>query len=650
MLSQLTRRSVKRQPCTCAGVRATSSPAYPYPIPSTSSSTLDAPSFEALLPPRTTQPLPRPSKKPHTPRSQRLARRFDPLPTDTPTSLRVPRDPPPHPSSISPYLPLVTRERNFLLSTLRHILYDSESDPNEVWEHLVRLLQYPSVLPDLPLSWYPSSERATEEDGTIMDDLRRPIQLSLFELREVFTRLSHAKPRTRTGLSRLLVVVELLAMRAIKNLPPISMEVSNGGRDQEIGELRGGGAGLREKDFRALIQFAAGSYRAPRPIPDISSATSLFSQWSRLNRRGKGQPKVTTRMYNVLLDAGGKSRSWELVEGITERMESEGVEGDMYTLCIRLKNEERRGEGIDRIWATFEEGYERLRRRKEMDYNQDTTNLWNTVVWIIAKRGFLDDALKIYSSMRNRDVVDFKHLAPSSYPPGTIDVLSHIVLPSPDIVTYSSLIQAFAYRADLQRALQIMQDMVIPLDARPTRVDSPSIQIFTYLFRGFASHGETPDETTSIDPLLLSGQRVGSNATARVDALASIRTMGHPSDEDSRPTLPWNYSTLQSLTSAFLSLPPPTTSRHLPFAGQRTAPSSKQLFWLILAFEKMSGGDSRIVLDVWERIVEAFDMEEGIPRRWRGFHVDKRLEGRVEIHRKNVELMEEQEGGGEDRN
>lgn len=507
----------------------------------------------------------------------------------------------------------------------------------------MRLLQYPSVLPDLPLSWYPSSERATEADGTIMDDLRRPIQLSLHELREVFTRLSHASPRTRTGLSRLLVVVELLAMRAIKNLPPASMEMMSGGRDQEIGELRGGGAGLREGDFRALIQFAAGSYRAPRPIPDISSATSLFSQWSRLNRRGKGQPKVSTRMYNVLLDAGGKSRSWELVEGIMERMESEEVEGDMYTLCIRLRNEERRGEGVDRIWATFEEGYERLRRRKEMDYNQDTTMMWNTVVWIIAKRGLLDDALKIYSSMRNRDVVDFKHLAPSSYPPGSIDVVSHITLPPPDIVTYSSLVQSFAYRADLQRALQIMQDMVTPIGPSPTRSDSPSVQMFAHLFRGFASHGETPDDT-SIDPLLLTGQRVGSNAVARVDSLSALRNIGL---EDSRPTLPWTYATLQSLTSAFLSLSPPPSSRHLPFAGQRTAPSSKQLFWLILAFEKMSGGDSRVVLNVWERVVEVFEGEVGVQKRWRGFRVDKRLEGRLEGHRLKVEVMDEQEGGEE---
>lgn len=623
--------------CTCSHLRAYSTPQYAYPVPSTSATTLDdLPSFEALLPPNTSFPLrPRPTKL-LTPRQRRLAQAFRPLPPLTPLpSRRVSVDPPPARSSISPHLPLVTRERNFLLSLLRTQLYSATHDPDVLWEALVKVLQYPSVLPSLPPSHFPSSERAPT-DGA--EDPRRPIQLSLFELRRAFTVLSRAKPRTRTGLSRLLVLVELLAMRSLRHLPPAP--VAEGvERDREVGELRGGGIGLRSKDWVALILVAAGSYRSPRPTPEIASATSLFSQWARKHTRGDVSPQGTTEMYNSLLRLAVKARSWGLFEGVEDRMRREQVSGDVHTVGIHLLKDDERGAHVETIWAKFERGFVRL---DEDPANDGTrwTGLWNTMLWILAKRGSTEDAMRMYLAMRVGKQVDLRTLAPRSEAGPEPTTSYWTPPPSPDLATYTMLIQAFAHRGDLNKALRIMRDQFTKSPPYH-HAYPPTLHAFTCLFRGFATYGSPPPSLHSFafDPRLLSGDRVSSNAIARTESFSAFRRLAEGSSDAPQENV-WTLAALQSLYNAFRALSPPLDpSLALPFAGKRSAPTSKQLFWLVLAFEKLSGWDSRLVLRVWEEVEETFEEMDG-QGGWKGWRIDKRLASRIRGHREALEAQE----------
>lgn len=77
------------------------------------------------------------------------------------------------------------------------------------------------------------------------------------------------------------------------------------------------------------------------------------------------------------------------------------------------------------------------------------------------------------------------------------------------------------------------------------------------------------------------------------------------------------------------------------------------MYWALLAFDKLSGGDSELVMEVWEMLVETFGArrESGRPGRevWRGWMMDGRVGRRVEAHRVRVEALREREKEGEAR-
>lgn len=642
-------------PCTCRPLQrqfySTTSTYYTAnPTPSTSALVVeDVPAFQQLLGPDTRIPTASTSQQHRRRRSKRLLS-FRPLPLVTTLAprTRIPREPIPHPSQISPYLPLITRERNFLLSILRQNLYSPTPDPENVWKSLVPVLEYPATLPTLPPSFHPLSELAgaAEDD---FEDPRRRIQLSLFELRRAFNILSRSTPRTRSGLSRLLVIVELLAMRVIPNLPPAE-DTLTGARDQQITELRGGGIGLREKDWRALIMFAAFSYRSPRATHEVSAATTLFSQWSKSNTVGKVSPKVTTQMFNVLLNIATESRSWALMDGIEERMKREGASGDLHTVGILIKRDDSRGTPVIGVWVRFEEGLMRFRSLTRNKFRENRAVLWNGILWVIVKRGMMEDGMRIYSAMRKAEPVPLHTLAPRQEDNSdeTASSISSnnpfwIVPPPPTQETYSMLIQAYAHRGDLKSALRILRDMVTPAltisnsaNAVPLPTYTASTRIFGVLFRGFAKHGVGYNDA-SLDSLLLSGGRVGLNSSARYTDTFSVlrRPTSLVPSFSSDVVNPWTLSSLSTLYQAFLSLSPPHTQGKerllLPFSGERTAPSSQQIFWLLLAFQKLSGGDWELVWKVWEEVQRTFGGSEGEGRdKWTGWRVDGLLRRKVE--------------------
>jgi pentatricopeptide repeat protein len=425
--------------------------------------------------------------------------------------------------------------------------------------------------------------------------------------------------------------------------------MEDGGRDSMLRELRGGGQGLREKDWRALILFVGTSLRSPRATPEVESAFSLFSQYMRLDEGTIGRDRTLKRRkqgrsakietYNALLHIAAKARSWELFENVEQRLASLGLQGDVYTVGIRMYKEDRRGAHVETVWNVFQEGLARFGA-------EEGAKLWNMMLWVLARRGMLKDAMRLYEVMRKGEPVDLGMLAPRDDPlsgdlttPRATD--RRYLPPPPEESTYARLIQAFAHRGDLNSALSIMRDMVSL--SPPLSNYAPSTHIFTCLFRGFATYGfyPTPSDLL-VSPRHLRGSPIRSNALAsRESSFSPLSILGA---NRRSPTSPWSLSTLQSLFQSFLSLSPPSppTYHLLPFSGQRTSPSAKELFWLVLAFEVLSGDDSELVLEVWKAVEETFGRgkrRDGVEA-WTGWRADTRLRGKIERHQRRVEEWE----------
>ncbi|BGP48398.1 hypothetical protein JCM10450v2_004271 [Rhodotorula kratochvilovae] len=614
------------------------------------------------------------------------------------------RRPPNERTQVSPYLPLFTRERNFLLTHLRQALSSRSSartrsfrhsrktrrtlhrawNPDAVWYALARVLRYPDDVPALPHSHFPSSTRAplpppsaysadpssssgffttARPDGGPAPALaqeapldasgRRKIALTLPELRRAFAVFASARPRTRNGLHRLLVVAELIAQKA-PSAP------SNAGAEEHVlpeglHQLRGGGAGLRDKDWRALLLFVGACMRASRADHEVKHALDLFSHWLKLRKgdRERGRrPRRTTgtgagrsaaeqqQMYNAVLFVAGRARMWELFEQVLRRMGDEGVQPDYATVVEMIRKEDKRGAPAASAWRIFEDA---LASRAAPD---GVDAVWAAMAWVLARRGMLDDVVRLYEAMQAGVPVALDSLRPTGEDGPLAELLppsrpSLIVQPSPlsDRV-YTALLKAFAYRGDLPGALRILRDLT-----EAGGVVSPSVHHFVPLFHAFAHHGIAPFSAAAgaydVNPTTLRGAHLGAHALRRdASPLAALsRTRSSPSTSASGAGAganPFTLDALDAVLASFLSLSAPSSSAHaaLPFQGARTAPSSKDLWWVLFAFDKLSGGDSELVVAVYDALSRKFGDEQA---GWTGWREDKRTPRLVRTHKERIE-------------
>ncbi|GAA5897279.1 hypothetical protein JCM8208_003778 [Rhodotorula glutinis] len=731
------RSALVRLPCTCSY----SSRPHPFasPRPSTSSATLDdpLPDWQDLV----AVPLqpPTASKKAKGKRRQsaeasagqdtssRSKRSSLSLPT-APTAAPPPqinlanlRRPPNERTQVSPYLPLFTRERNFLLAHLRlalssrvptrcrssrHIRTRKAAkrlvwNADAAWYALARVLRYPDDLPSLPHSHFPSSARAPHSPSHPYDDTptdsgfftaarvaappsataeavdaagRRKIALTLPELRRAFAVFASARPRTRTGLHRLLVVAELIAQQA-----PGGAASAAGGPgavegdelDAGLEQLRGGGAGLRDKDWRALLLFVGASMRASRHAHEVKDALDLFSYWLKLRasgsaaattsrgrrhtRRGEhdaGDAAQQQRMYNAVLFVAGRAKMWELFEQVLRRMGDAGFAPDLATVVEMMRKEDRRGAPAAAAWRIFEDALG-ARAGAAGEAGEGVDALWAAMAWVLARRGLLDDAMRLYEAMqagvpvaldslRPRQELDPLDAAAAASPSSNRPGLA-VQPPALNDRVYSALLKAFAYRGDLAGALRIVRD----LGACPNGAVSPSVHHFAPLFHAFAHHGVAPFSSAAggtsfdVNPTTLRGEHLRAHAMRRDASPLAALSRARPPRSALDATAgaganPFTLAALDTVLATFLALPAPSSTSHstLPFLGSRTAPSSKDLWWVLFAYDKLSGGDSELVVAVYDALEHKF-RDEGAG--WTGWREDKRTPRLVRAHRDKVD-------------
>ena len=492
------------------------------------------------------------------------------------------------------------------------------------------------------------------------------------ELRKCFEVFAKERPRTRNGLNRLLIVIELIARRSTRGEVAKEEETREGEGDR-VERLRGGGRGLRDREWRDLVLFVGASMRRTRPDPDTKSVLSLFGQREegrkrreeeRVKNGKKDKEKVVvvvgreeTKMYNALLHVAEKARMWELFDQIQGRMVEKGIAVDGATFVSRIKREMSRGSSLEVVWRHFEEGLRWSMRENEEGVGKRARResrkvLWNAWVWVLAKKGMVDECEEIYHAMKEGKTVNLERFKPppsttnysyspnspfSSSPPSPFDMPStpplQVRLPSPDIRLYSSLIQSYSHHGHLKLALLKMFEMIhdSSLPATP--------QHFHSLFKSFVQYA-SPSSSFSSDLLVDHASLTGinqhklrsSSPLSTLLSLSSQRTKPTSSTSSSEHTL----STLLTLYNSFLSLSPAPSSS-LPFSGARSAPSPKTIYFLLKAFERLLGkGKEEVLLEVYERVESKF----GEGGKWRGWRMDKRIKGIVRGYREEVEEVE----------
>lgn len=303
--------------------------------------------------------------------------------------------------------------------------------------------------------------------------------------------------------------------------------------------------------------------------------------------------------YTTLIAHAARTLSPQALDHARSLLDSAGIKPNQVTLLaqLRLHTSHNQMFGIRRTIAEI----------RDRGFVLDVYGV-NSIIWAFARNGHMEVARAIYRILRsNVDADGFDDDIPGEIVSAIrfLDEVENITIPPsmvPDRITYTILIQSYAYQGDLTRTLQVLADMLSSPD--PVAVWEGGggagprfpvvMQIFRAIFLGFYRHGVDP-------PRSLAPQR------------APNRPRGCHG-----PDLDWNLDNLYAIYKAFVELP---TNRK---------PTDQVVYWLMRAFEKCSGDDYWKMRRVWETL------ERRWGDRW-GSRV-QRVRMRIYYNTKHVEI------------
>ena len=369
--------------------------------------------------------------------------------------------------------------------------------------------------------------------------------------------LSKVKPRTRILFLRLLSVLSALH--------------KNGGN-------------VHTWEWNLLIDCAGKAWRKTRP-EDFKAALDMYRDM--LERKPPGstfsrvsflppekrevpsiQPDIVT--YTTLLNIAGRTLQHSVLRHARSMLEMSGIPPNRITYLALIRYHSRKNDltGVRTILSKM--------REQGMELGRDGVN---ACVWAYARAGRIDVASLLYRVVRHNLVPEDEAGAHDvqvairqlSYSEG-LEIPATI---KPDAVTYYTLIQCYAYHGDFPRTLEVFQEMVtvdgfvernLP-DDDPARTDeSPSMPAFRALFLGFARHGGKNDDLLK----------------------RAAPVTGRLADRG------WTLENLEGMFNVFVKLP------------HDSRPSERTVFWLLSAFDVLSGRDDSKLHYVWERLTERF--------------------------------------------
>ncbi|KIJ70451.1 hypothetical protein HYDPIDRAFT_77324 [Hydnomerulius pinastri MD-312] len=286
-----------------------------------------------------------------------------------------------------------------------------------------------------------------------------------------------------------------------------------------------------------------------------------------------GRPTADIWTYTTLLSVASRSRSPPAIRHASSLLRSSGLSPNRFTHLCLLSYFTHRNE-LSGVRST-------LRKMKEqhLEVGLDGTN---ACMWAYARNGHLDVAMTIYRVLRHN--VDPEHDFGEHDVDAALDYLRDVegldVPPGliPDEITYTSMIQALAYRGDFIQALNVFVDMLstpnrearAPVDeatGEPLRY-KPSLAAFRGIFLGFVRHARKPWER---------GEQKAITATLQSPSQAA-----------------WDLENLETVFTAFMELP------------EDTKPSDRLVYWIIVAFGRTSGNDPRKIREVYAQLEDKY--------------------------------------------
>ncbi|OJT10187.1 hypothetical protein TRAPUB_13292 [Trametes pubescens] len=349
------------------------------------------------------------------------------------------------------------------------------------------------------------------------------------------------------------------------------------------------GGQLRLWEWNALIDCAGRGWRKTR-VDDFQAALHIYRDMVANRAPGSSfagdtlipehdasrvasqpvQPDVVT--YTSLISIAGRTLNPELLNLAESYLVSSGIPPNRITFLAYLRFYARKG----RLGSVRSMMFRVMENSWLL--SQDGTN---ALIYAYGRNGRHDVSGSIYRVLRHHllsegSVEDDPTIESAV---SQLEEQERIVIPpdmKPDAVTYYTLIQVYAYHGRFRECLDVFSDMMTSPEPTTgtledmanyvpgTALPSPILPIFRSIFLGFARHATLPDDLANTE---------------------------YAYDVHEEPTWrPWTLGQLHTLFGDFIELP------------HEARPSSRTVYWLLVAFAITSGYDRAILRSVWERL------------------------------------------------
>lgn len=377
--------------------------------------------------------------------------------------------------------------------------------------------------------------------------------------------LASTKPRTRTLFLRLLTV---------------------------LADIKKGGGTIHRWEWNALIDCAGRGWRKTRP-EDYKAALDVYEDMvSQANPKETGgqeqdsssqtaiaTPDIVT--YTTLLYIAARTLMPDPLRHASNLLRASGLPPNRVSHLAMLRFFTRTNR-LSGVRST-------IMRIREQGLGMGIDGM-NACISAFARNTRVDIASTIYRVLRHNVVPELgigEHDIDAAI--RYLDAMEGILIPKdmiPDRVTYTVMIQGFAYHGDLIQALHVFTHMLSSPDLEPFAPRIPgesdelstanyptTLPVFRALFLGFARHAQAPIPDSWKGGLV-----------TRLQNLAT----------PSLPESPWTLANLNALFNSFLELP------------VSTRPSDRTVYWILVAFAKTSGDDNVKLRSVWAQLERSY--------------------------------------------
>ncbi|THH33595.1 hypothetical protein EUX98_g571 [Antrodiella citrinella] len=344
-----------------------------------------------------------------------------------------------------------------------------------------------------------------------------------------------------------------------------------------IDTIRSSGGRIQAWQWNALMHFSAAGWRKAGSA-EFKNALDIYNDM--IYHRSPGTTfmppdhhetrpiirnvKPDGITLTTLLDIAVRTGDVDTIQHAINLHQSSGLPPNRVSLLIYLRHFTEKGdlEGIRRTIA-------------QMSYKQFHFGIdgMNACLWAYGRNGLLDVATAVYTVLQAR-------ISPNVTPEAVaaavaflkhkeaIEVPIHIV---PDKITYTALLQAYAYHGHLGRCLRVFVDFTIAVEnsgrgRHQLMFATQKTVIYRAIFLGFARHGIPPMS----------------------DALRNSQSSE------------WTLEALEALFADFLTIP------------AQIDPGPQTLWWILVAFARTSNKDMQKLREVIQKLGERY------PGNWGG--------------------------------